>query len=169
MKPEEVNLKSASASTKSRNRAVLHHRRLLHIPYDKLKRLRDSKLVRGLDFTDSELKAAQESFCPGCVHGKTTKRPRPKVSWKYVWQDGKWLKTAHQKSVVPLMRIHADVMFYTKPDRRRYTCALVLVCECTGAEWVYPMQSKRECLAKFQQFLLDVSKGKGIHSLTVPL
>jgi len=31
------------------------------------------------------------------------------------------------------------------------------------------MQSKRECLAKFQQFLLDVSKGKGIHSLTVPL
>ena len=30
MKPEEVNLKSASASTKSRNRAVLHHRRAAH-------------------------------------------------------------------------------------------------------------------------------------------
>ena len=158
-------------STKPRNRATIAHRRLCHMPYPLLKRLRDSKRFRGLQFSDAEWRSAQETLCPGCTKGKMTAAPRPRVSWTYVWDRAsrKWIKTRAPKATRPLQRIHGDIHVYKFSDRSRNQYALILVDEFSLAEWVYPMKQKSQALHCFRRFLQDASRGAGLDALILPL
>ena len=58
------------------NKCILWHRRLGHIPFRKLKEIRDKRTIKGVNFSNEEYSQAIARDCEGCMAGSTRKKPR---------------------------------------------------------------------------------------------
>ena len=157
--PDDLGAPSvSSASTRPCNRALLWHRRLNHVAWNELLRIKNAGRLKGVKFSRREWKEAQEhDFCKGCVEGKLTKKPMR------IHRDPKRADSIFQ-------RVHADLCFYGGGivDRNRCTCVLVIVDEFSGAVWCYPLERKSDTLAAFKLFMDRVTGGRGVPAISNP-
>jgi hypothetical protein len=125
IKPKAVTMLTAAMETPE-----IWHQRFGHLGYDNMQRLVSETMVKGINVSAADFKAAADHICDTCAVSKSTRGP---------------FRTSDNKTTAPLQLLHSDVcgpINVETPGKARYVATLLD--DYTSYSIVQPLKSKAE-------------------------